>query len=182
MTYQRTLYTFHRPEAWLWAAVGLIGAWAVQILGCLDAGDPCTWQRLVLSSVCGPILGLIVWLLQFPLRWWFLVAAVYAYVTGHWETITGAPYPYHLPEQHHPLWLAAGVLGTFLYTRWLAWKYEDYGEQLTIYLCFWGSFLGAPALLLGTWGILKWRREKREQAAALEAANRFVWQEALGRG
>ena len=29
-----------------------------------------TWQLLVLSTVCGIVGGLIVWYLQFPLRWW----------------------------------------------------------------------------------------------------------------
>ncbi len=169
-----TLYAFYPWEAWLWAVVGLVAALAIQIVGCLDTGTPCTWQRLVLSSVCGPIVGLIVWCLHFPLRWWLLLVGAYMFVAANWLTLTGQRWPLVMPEEHYPLWMAAGVAGTFLYTRWLAWKFEDYSEQMTLYVCFYGSFLGPLGIAIGVWFFLRRWREKAAWEA--EEAQRKVKQ------
>ncbi len=178
---QRTLYAFHRGEAWLWAFVGLAGALAIQIVGCLDAKVACTWQRLVLSSVCGPIAGLIVWCLHFPLRWWLLLVGAYSFTASNWDLLTGQRWPFIFPEEHYPLWLAAGVAGSFLYSRWLIWKFLDYDESMTIYVCFYGAFLGPLGIALGVWFFLRRWREKivweaEEAQWQADEAQRKAWQ------
>lgn len=163
---QVSLYPFYRLEAYAWAATGLVSALAIQILSCTARHEPVTWQKLLLSSVAGPIGGLVVWLIQFPLRWWLLLVGLYELFTPYWKTFMGEPWPLHLgASAHYPVWLACGVAGSFLYSRWLYWKCHDYPEGLTPYLCFWGSYLGPVALVLGVWYSLRRWREKKAFAA-----------------
>lgn len=169
-----TLFKFRRWEAWLLAGFGIAALVTIQYLNCRANVMPLTWQKLLLSTVCGIVGGIIVWSLQTPLRWWFCLAAFYYYSTVYYKPITGHPWPYNLPGESLYLWLAAGVAGTFLYTRWLLWEYKDYDDSLTMVLCFYGCALGLPILLWGTVCYFRRFLAQRQANADLAAARAEV--------